>query len=504
MRYIVSLDLGTSAIKVALFDENGKIVSSSNQEYSLITPDTLSVELDAETYWIAFKAGLAETLARAKVDVKDIKAFGISAQGETLVFVDSTGKVLRNAIIWMDNRAQDESEELDKHFPRETTMQVSGQVSIVPTWPAAKILWVSRHEPEVFKKTAKFLLIEDYFIYRLTGKFVAEGSLLCSTLYWDINTKKYWKDMLNYLGISEGQLPEIRESGEIVGSLLPDVARELGLDAETKVSTGVLDQAAGAIGVGNVVNGVFSECTGSALAICATVEKSFVDPAGKMPCHYHGIPNTYMAHTFTTGGMVIKWLRNNFCGPEMEVGELSGIDPYQIMSMEAEKIVPGSDGLLMLPHLQGAMAPEANAKAKGVFYGITLRHTRAHFVRAVMESVAFIVRRNIDVLEDMGVKVGEIRALGGGAKSPVWNQIKADVTGRTVVVTESDEAACLGAAVVAGVGVGIFDNLQKACEKMVEIKQVYKPNPENRAIYDEMYSKYVDLYDAICPIFERG
>lgn len=504
MRYIVSLDLGTSAIKVALFDENGKIVSSSNQEYSLITPDTLSVELNAETYWIAFKAGLAETLARAKVDVKDIKVFGISAQGETLVFVDSSGKVLRNAIIWMDNRAQDEAEELDKHFPRETTMQVSGQVSIVPTWPAAKILWVSRHEPEVFKKTAKFLLIEDYFIYRLTGKFVAEGSLLCSTLYWDINTKKYWKDMLDYLAITEEQLPEIRESGEIVGSLLPGVASELGLDPDTKVSTGVLDQAAGAIGVGNVVNGVFSECTGSALAICATVERSFVDPAGKMPCHYHGIPNTYMAHTFTTGGMVMKWLRNNFCGPEMEVGELSGIDPYQIMSMEAERIVPGSDGLLMLPHLQGAMAPEANAKAKGVFYGITLRHTRAHFVRAVMESVAFIVRRNIDVLEDMGVKVGEIRALGGGAKSPVWNQIKADVTGRTVVVTESDEAACLGAAVVAGVGVGIFDNLQKACEKMVEIKQVYKPNPENRAVYDEMYSKYVDLYDAVCPIYERG
>ncbi len=257
MRYIVSLDLGTSAFKVALFDENGKIVASSTQEYSPITPDTLSVELDVETYWAASKAGLAETLKTAKVDVKAVKAFGLSAQGETLIFLDNKGKVLRNAIIWMDNRAQEEAEELDKHFPRHETVAISGQVSIVPTWPAAKILWLRRHEPEIFNKTAKFLLIEDYFIYRLTGKFVAEGSLLCSTLYWDINTKKYWKAMLDYLGIDEEQLPEIRESGEIVGHLLPEVASELGLDPETKVSTGVLDQAAGAIGVGNVVAGVF-------------------------------------------------------------------------------------------------------------------------------------------------------------------------------------------------------------------------------------------------------
>ena len=504
MRYILSLDLGTSAFKVALFDENGKITSSSTQEYSLITPDTLSVELNVDTYWSAFKAGLADTLKQAKVDVGDIKAFGLSAQGETLIFLDANNKVLRNAIIWMDNRAQGEAEELDRHFPREKTISVSGQVSIVPTWPAAKILWVSRHEPEIFKKTAKFLLIEDYFIYRLTGKFVAEGSLLCSTLYWDINTKKYWQEMLDYLGITEQQLPAICESGEIVGTLLPEVAKELGLDPDTMVSTGLLDQAAGAIGVGNIVNGVFSECTGSALAICATVERSFVDPAGKMPCHYHGIPNTYMAHTFTTGGMVMKWFRDSFCGSEKDVADISGLDPYSIMSLEAEKVAPGSDGLLMLPHLQGAMAPEANAKAKGVFYGITLHHTRGHFIRAVMEAVAFIVRRNIDVLEDMGVKVGQIRALGGGAKSAVWNQIKADVTGRDVVITESDEAACLGAAIVAGVGAGIFDSLQNACDKMVEVKNVYKPNPANRAIYDEMYKKYVDLYDVICPIFERG
>ncbi|MDR0361661.1 MAG: hypothetical protein LBJ46_03095 [Planctomycetota bacterium] len=504
MRYIISLDLGTSAFKVALFDEDGKIIASSNQEYALVTPDTLSVELDVDTYWRAFKAGLAEVLAASKVDVGDIKAFGLSAQGETLILLDKHGKVLRNAIIWMDNRAQDEAGELDKRFPREVSAKISGQVSIVPTWPAAKILWVARHEPDIFRKTAKFLLIEDYFIYRLTGKFVAEGSLLCSTLYWDINTKKYWKDMLDCLGIDESRLPEIRESGEVVGPLLPEVAGELGLSPDTLVSTGVLDQAAGAIGVGNIVNGVFSECTGSALAICATVEHSFVDRAGRMPCHYHGIPDVYMAHTFTTGGMVMKWFRDAFCDPEMCAGESSGLDPYRLMDMAAKRVAPGSDGLVMLPHLQGAMAPEANGKAKGVFYGITLRHARGHFIRAVMESVGFIVLRNIDALEDMGVKVGEIRALGGGAKSPIWNQIKADITGRTVVVTESDEAACLGAAVVAGVGAGVFDSLKNACDRMVKVKSRYEPDPANRDVYGETYRKYIDLYEAVRPIYERG
>lgn len=504
MRYVISLDLGTSSFKVALFDEEGRLVSSSTQEYSLLTPDALSVELDVDSYWKAFKAGLADVLAQSKVDVSAIKAFGLSAQGETLIFLDKAGKPLRNAIIWMDNRAQTEAEELDRHFPREVTSGVSGQVSIVPTWPAAKILWVARREPEVFGKTAKFLLIEDYFIYRLTGKFVAEGSLLCSTLYWDINKKVYWRDMLDYLKISEDQLPEIRESGEVVGPLLPDVAGELGLSAETMVCTGVLDQAAGAIGVGNIVSGVFSECTGSALAICATLDHSFVDPAGKMPCHYHGIPGSYMAHTFTTGGMVMKWFRESFCQEEMSVGASSGMDAYQLMGMAAARVAPGANGLVMLPHLQGAMAPEANGKAKGVFYGITLHHNKGHFIRAVMESVAFIVRRNIEVIEAMNIPVKEIRALGGGSKSPVWNQIKADVTGRRVITSHSEEAACLGAAIVAGVGVGLFDSLQGACDRMIKPKESYDPRPEVAAVYDEAYGKYVDLYDAVCPIFDRG
>jgi sugar (pentulose or hexulose) kinase len=504
MDHILSVDLGTTAIKVALFDAGGRVLASSTHEYTLLTPSTLAVELPVETYWQSFKAGVGEVLERSRVKPASIRALGISAQGETLIFAGKDGQPLRDAIVWLDNRAQKEAEELNREFPQEVTYRTTGQVSIVPTWPAAKVLWVQRNEPEVFAKAAKILLIEDWFIHRLTGKYACEGSLICSTVYWDINTRRWWPEMLRRLKVGEDRLPEIRESGEPVGPVLPAPARELGLDPGTIVCTGALDQAAGAIGVGNIRPGVFSENTGAALAICATVDRPVLDPKGRMPCHYHGIPGTYMAHTFTTGGMVLKWYRDAFCQPEIQVGAQAGVDPYELLGQEAARVPPGAEGLVMLPHLQGAMAPEANPKARGVLYGITLRHTKAHFARAIMESIACIVRRNIEVVEELGIRVNEIRGLGGGSRSAVWNQIKADLTGRPVLTMENEEAACLGAAIVAGVGVGMFPSLPEACGRMVQVKGRHEPNPAHAPAYAEHYARYVGLYDSLVEMFKKN
>ena len=501
MDYILSVDLGTTAIKVALFDTDGEVRSKFAEEYTLKTPTPLSVELPVETYWQAFRKAVSETLASADVPRNLIRAIGISAQGETMVVVDKEGRALCDAIVWLDNRAQDEAETLTREFPREVTYRVTGQVSIVPTWPASKILWIREHQPQVFANAHKFLLLEDYFIHRLTGEYVAEGSLLTSTVYWDFNTKKWWSDMLRYLQVDEEQLPEILESGRPVGTIRPTVAQELGLSDDTQICTGALDQAAGAIGVGNTKPGIFSENTGAALAICATVDHPVIDPTGRMPCHYHAIADAYMEHTFTTGGMVLRWYRDHFCQPEMEVARQKGIDAYDLIAEAASKVAAGSDGLVVLPHLQGAMAPEDNPKAKGVFFGLTLMHSRAHFTRAIMESIGFIVRRNIEVIEDLGIPVNEIRCLGGGARSAVWNQIKADITGRRVVAMVNEEAACLGAAIIAGVGVGIFDSVESACARMVRIKQSFEPQDKNREIYDEAFQKYVGLYGSLVEMF---
>ncbi len=502
MPHILAFDLGTTALKCALHDLSGYVVAKASEEYQLITSAADSVEMEVETYWQAFRSAMSKVIKESQVDVNEIKAIGVSAQGETLIVIDHTGKPLRRAIVWLDNRAHDEAEFLGNTFGHRQAFEITGQVKLVPTWPAAKLLWLRRHEPETFEKIHKILLIEDYFIFRLTGELVCEGSLVTSTCYWNFKTREWWHAMLQELGVSEEQLPEYRESGQPVGKLRPQVAAELGLSPETIVCTGALDQACGAIGVGNIQPGIFSENTGAALAICATVREPILDPASQMPCHYHGIPGLYMLHTFTSGGIVMRWFRDEFAGPEMRVSRTSGLDAYDLMGMEAKSIQPGCEGLLMLPHLQGAMAPESNPKASGVFYGFTLRHSRGHFIRAIMEGVGFVVRRNIEVIEGLGVRVDEIRALGGGARSRLWKQMEADITGRPVLTTTNEEAATLGAAILAGKAIGMYASIEEAAGQMIQIKERFEPNSQHRTIYEDTFQNYVRLYDTLCPLFQ--
>ena len=502
MPSILAFDLGTTALKCALHDLEGNVLAKAAEEYQLITPDANSVEMEVETYWQAFKSAVTKVLQESGVNPTEIKALGVSAQGETLILVDRDGKPLRRAIVWLDNRAHNEANVLGEMFGHKNAFQITGQVKLVPTWPAPKLLWLKQNEPEVFEKTGKFLLIEDYFLYRLTGEYVCEGSLVTSTCYWNFQTRAWWKEMLEELGISEQQLPQYRESCELVGKLRPDTAAELGLSPNTIACTGALDQACGAIGVGNIKPGIFSENTGAALAICATIDHPILDPGNQMPCHYHGLPGLYMLHTFTSGGIVMRWFRDEFAVMEMQVSKSSGMDSYDLMGLQASRVVPGCEGLVMLPHLQGAMAPEANPKASGVFYGFTLRHSRSHFTRAIMEAVGFIVRRNIEVIEGLGVSVNEVRALGGGARSRIWKQMEADIIGRPVLTTTNEEAATLGAAILAGKAVGLYSSVEEAAEEMIQIKERFEPASVNRAIYDDTFGTYIKLYEALCPLFE--
>lgn len=502
-QYIIGLDLGTTALKIALFDNKGKLQGAITKEYSLITPQVSWVEEKPEVYWDAFKTGLVELLQKTGCEADKIKALGISAQGETLFFVDKDGKPLRNSIVWLDNRAQPQAEALQKYFGNEICYKRTGQVSFEACWPASKILWIKENEPEVFNKTAKFLLIEDYFIYRLCGQYVSEGSLLCSTTYWDIISKKYWTEMLDYMGINEDRLPKIMESGEQVDAIMPDVAKELGLSTNTIICTGALDQAAGAIGVGNIKEGMFSENIGAALAICVPVSKPTFDPNMCMPLHYFALPDMYMIHTFTNGGMTLRWYRDNFCQLEMTMAELTQEDAYDLLSKEAASVPAGSDGLVMLPHLAGSLAPDVKSTAKGVFYGFTLMHGKAHFTRAIMEGVGYIVKRNIEALSNMGIEVIELCSLGGGSKSPIWNQIKSDITGKKLMTSKCSEAACLGVAILAGKAVGMFSSVEEAIDKMISIDAEYVPNLDNKEVYDVEYLAYKELFQSLDNMFDK-
>ena len=501
-KWILGIDIGTTSLKTAVFDKTGTKLASAVTEYSLLTPAPELVEVPCPVYMDSLKKSF-RTMKEKGVDLRKIGYVGFSVQGETLCFLDKEGNDLGNAIVWMDNRAAKQAREMREKFGDELCYKVTGQVSFEANWPAEKILWVKENEPERFAKIGHILLLEDYIIYKLTGKFVAEGSLLTSTEYWDIRTKKYWKEMLDFIGIDESLLPEIHESGEIVGTILPEMAEELGLSEDTVITTGCLDQAAGAIGVGNIRPGIFSENIGAALAICVPTKTLTYDPNRQMPVHYFALPDTYMMHTFTTGGMCLRWFRDNFCAEEMDVQKTTGIDAYDLMNREVERVAPGADGLLCLPHLQGSMAPDVNLNAKGVFYGATLKTTKAHFIRAIMESLGYLICRNLEAINAMGLKVDEIRTMGGGSKSEIWNQIKSDITGKTLNVTgHSQDTACLGAAILAGKAAGIFDSIESAVDSMVQIKKAYTPNPENHELYKKQYEKFKMLFQSLGRLYD--
>jgi len=484
--YLLGVDIGTTALKAILFTKEGEIVKSVVKEYKLETPKPHWVECNPQVYWESFKSCISEITQ--DISPSNIETLGISSQGESFIPLDKEGKPLRKAIVWLDDRAEKEAKAIKEIFSQEETYFITGQPDILPAWPACKILWLRKNEHNLFKKVYKYLFLEDYLIFKLTGRAVSDYSLFCSSLMLNIKRKKWWEEMLKFIGISPGQLPRLAESGTVVGNI---VNKETGLSEQTVVVTGGMDQVCGMVGVGNIIPGIISETTGGALAICATTGKPIFDPSCRIPCHYHACKDTYFLLPWCqTGGMSLRWLRDEF--------EYSN---YEEMTKEAVQISAGSEGLIFLPHLAGAGSPEFNPKARGVFFGIALNTKKAHFIRATMESIGYLIRQNMDVLEELGIKIKEIHSLGGGSRSSLWNQIKADIIGRPIITMRTEEAACLGAAILAGFGKGIFPSLEDACKIMNRKKDEYLPDKRNVPIYQKAYNKYLKISKTLLPLF---
>lgn len=505
MTYVIGIDIGTTAIKAAVFDADGLLKGSHTQEYDLLTPSAGIVELDAGTYVAAFKAAIAGAIAASDVDRQAIVSLGISAQGETLFLLDAKGQPLRNAIVWMDTRANAEAERIEAQLGRELIHRTTGQVGMSALWPASKILWLKENEPATFAATAKFALIEDYFVQLLTGELVSEDSLQCSTMLWDINTRRYWPAMLDLLGITEAQLPEIRHPGSAVAKISAAAAEVFGLGPDTLICLGALDQACGAIGVGNVRPGIFSESTGAALTSVAMATSPVIDPSGQMPCFASALPGMYMIHAFSTGGMAIRWFRDTFCEPEMAEEAAGGPNAYAAIDAAVLRTAPGADGLRVLPHLQGSGPPDSDSHAKAVFLNVTLAHGKDHFARGIMEGVTMVLLRMIEATRALGVEVAEVRSLSGGAKSAAWCQIKANAAGlplRTMKTT--DYAACLGAAILAGVAAGLWSSVADTATRLAAPQDSYTPDPASKALYEEMLVEYRRLTSELAPVFRRS
>ena len=429
----------------------------------------------------------------------------VSSQGETVAAVDDDGRALGPALVWLDNRATAEARELGERFGNALVYDRTGVPDVNPTWTAAKLLWWRRHEPGLFGAASRFVLAEDFMLRRLTGRFVTEGGIQCTTMLFDIRDGGWWAPMLEAAGVGPERLPEISAPGAVVGTLTAAAAEAMGLSVGLPIVAGGMDQGAGAVGVGNTGGGVISESTGGALTVQAAVDHHGGDPTRQTPVYIHSAPGTYLyCPVCPTGGMALTWFRDQFGGPETERAAAGGRTGYDLLTDLAAAVPPGCDGLTMLPHLAGAFSPEYEPAARGVFAGFTLAHTRGHFVRAVLEAVAFMLRRNLELLERAGASATEIRSHGGGARSALWNQVKADACGLPVVTLEGEDAAVRGDAMLAGVAVGVYPDLAAADAALVVTKARFEPDPSTRRAYDDAYGRYVRLFDALRPEFERA
>ncbi|MCE5265930.1 MAG: hypothetical protein LLG97_20670 [Deltaproteobacteria bacterium] len=503
MELLLAIDAGTTSVKAGLFSPEGRCLGIGRREYRLDTPAADRAQLDPEVYWRACVETVREVIGHPGVEPGAVKALAVSSQGETTITLDAAGRAIYPALVWLDNRAADEAAFLAERFRREVYAR-TGIPEIVPTWSACKILWIRRNEPEVFARAARFLLVQDYLIYRLTGRIVTDGSVACTTLYYDLASHGWWADLMEAVGIGPEQLPEIVPPGTAVGTLSPEAARLLGLTGETAVVTGGMDQAVGAIGAGNVKPGQVSETTGAALAIQATISHPLIDPARTVPVYEHSAPGRYLfVPVCPTAGMAFKWLRDTFFTEEMKRAAAEGTDAYDHLTELARAVPAGADGLIMLPHLMGAFSPEVNPWARGSFTGFTLSHTRGHFVRALLEGVAFLLRRNIESIEGTGMAIPEIRSTGGGARSRLWNRIKADVCNRPVVTLVNEETGLLGDAILAGVARGLFASIEEGCLAMVAVKESIEPGAD-AAAYEEPYRRFCDLDRQLSDYFKRG
>jgi sugar (pentulose or hexulose) kinase len=480
MSFILALDAGTTSLKGALFDLSGNVLGVCVHEYRLDNPAPDIVELEVEAYWSTTKAVIADLLKETAVPQAAISALGVTSQGETLIVLDKQGRPLRKAIVWLDNRARTEAEIIKKEFGRDRVYQVTGQQDIVPAWPAAKILWLRNHEPKVFNAADKFLLLEDYLIYRLTGKFATDHALNPSTLYYDLRKGCWWESMLGFLGVSPNQLPVLLNSGAPVGK----VVAKIGLSIQTVVTVAPIDQVASAVGAGNIAPGMITETTGGALAVCATVDGPVYDPKGRIALYRHAMPGLFaLLPWIPTAGMILRWFRDEFGG---------GMD-YSALVEQAATVSPGSDGLILLPHFSGMNSPDVNPEAKGVFWGISTAHRKAHFIRAILEAVAFALRDNLELLVQSGIDGREITSLGGAARSNLWLQIKADVLQRRIKTIHCEETTSLGTAVLAATGTGSFASIEAAIAAMVHPAATVSPDIHNHGVYDAAFRMYREL-----------
>ncbi len=497
MAYLLGIDIGTSGTKTVLFDEMGNTIASDLGEYPLYQPYAGWAEQDPEDWWRAAYTTVNNVILKSGVSPSDIKGIGLSGQMHGAVLLDKDNKVIRKAIIWCDQRTSKECDQITSLIGKERLIAITANPALTG-FTASKILWVRNNEPENFEKVRKILLPKDYIRFMLTGEYATEVSDASGMQLMDIPARKWSGEVLDKLGLSKDMLGEMYESQEVSGKVTKQAAALTGLKEGTPVVGGGGDQAAGAVGNGIVKSGVISSTIGTSGVVFAYTDNVSIDPGGRVHTFCHAVPNTWHIMGVTQGaGLSLKWYRDNFCIEEKRTAELMGIDPYVLMDKEAEKVVVGSEGLLYLPYLMGERTPHLDPDARGVFFGISAKHEKPAFIRSIMEGVVYSLRDCLEIIKGMGVDIKEVRASGGGGKSPLWRQMQADVFGSDITTINSSEGPALGVALLAGVGTGVYASVPQACDAVISVKSRQTANMDFNASYDKYYKLYGSLYNSL-------
>ncbi|WFR58580.1 xylulokinase [Anaerocolumna sp. AGMB13025] len=491
-KYLLGIDIGTSACKIAVFNREGEVISSGNGEYPVYYKEPGYVEQNPDEWWEAISQTIKAVIQKAGIEKEEIAGIGVDGQSWAAIAIDEGGKVLTNTPIWMDTRSDAICNRLNKELGEDPIFSLAGN-SLKPAYTTAKILWYKENLPEVYGKIYKILQSNSFIVYRLTGVLSQDKSQGYGLHCFDMHTGAWNEEMCNRLSIPINFLPEIYDCHQVVGQVTKEAAKLCGLAEGTPVVAGGLDAACGTLGAGVIHAGETQEQGGQAGGMSICLDEYSADKS--LILSFHVVPGLWLLQGGTTGGGgVMRWLEREFADYEREEGKRIGKSSLALLDEAAGKVNPGSDGVVFLPYMAGERSPIWDVKAKGVFYGLDFSKTKGHFIRAALEGVAFSLRHNLDVAAEAGAAVGELRAMGGAANSKLWTQIKSDITGKPIAVPSSDTATTLGAVILAGVGVGMYRDFEEAVEMTVKVRRYHQPNMDNHAVYEENYKTYLELY----------
>jgi xylulokinase len=493
MQYFIGIDSSTTATKALLVDEQGDVVAVAATEYGYETPRPLWSEQDPGLWWDGAANSIRQVLATSGVKADDVRGIGLTGQMHGLVLLDEDGQVLRPAILWNDQRTGPQCDEIRRRLGRQRLIQITGNDALTG-FTAPKILWVQQNEPEVWECARQILLPKDYVRYKLTGDYAIDKADGAGMLLFDLQQRDWSPEVLAALEIPPAYLPPTHEGPAITGYVSHAAAAATGLRVGIPVMAGGGDQAAGAVGVGAVQPGVVSLALGTSGVVFATTGGAFVEPEGRLHAFCHAVPGRwhFMGVMLSAAGS-LRWHRDTFA---------PGIS-FDDLLAPAEEVPIGCEGLLFLPYLTGERTPHPDPLARGAFVGLTVRHSLPHLSRAVIEGVSFGLRDSFELIKSGGgAAITQVRVSGGGAKSPLWRQVLADIMNAELVTVNTTEGAAYGAALLAGVGAGVWHDVDSACRRTIHVTGSTQPNPAAVTEYERWYQVYRGLYPALKPSFE--